>query len=90
MLRGAFLPVLKEFYEAPPYSNGNWGIAVTKAMIGIAVFLDDEALYEEAINFFYHGEDNGRCPTTSLPAGRYRKVDAIKPIVCLVWDVWLR
>lgn len=73
MLRGAFLPVLKEFYEAPPYSNGNWGIAVTKAMIGIAVFLDDEALYEEAINFFYHGEDNGSLPNYIASSGQIQE-----------------
>lgn len=73
MFRGAFLPVLKEFYETPPYSNGNWGIAVAKAMIGMAVFLDDEALYKEAVNFFYRGEDNGSLPNYIAPGGQIQE-----------------
>lgn len=39
MFRNVFLPILSEFYKTKPYTNGNWGIAVTKAQIGISVFL---------------------------------------------------
>ena len=73
MFRTAFLPVLKEFYATPPYSNGNWGIAVTKALIGMAVFLDDEALYEEAVGFFHHGDDNASLPNYIAPSGQIQE-----------------
>ena len=73
MFRRAFLPVLKEFYETPPYSNGNWGIAVTKALVGMAVFLDDETLYKEAVDFFYQGEDNGSLPNYIAPGGQIQE-----------------
>ena len=57
----------------PPYSNGNWGIAVTKALIGMAVFLDDEALYEEAVGFFHHGDDNASLPNYIAPSGQIQE-----------------
>lgn len=73
MFRNAFVPTLKEFYAAPPYSNGNWGIAVTKAFIGMAVFLDDRTMYDEAVGFFRHGEDNGSLPNYIAPTGQIQE-----------------
>ena len=54
MFRNVFLPILSEFYKTKPYTNGNWGIAVTKAQIGISVFLNDTKLYDDALDFFYY------------------------------------
>lgn len=59
MFRKVFQPVLTEFYQKKPYTNGNWGIAVTKAQLAFGVFLNDRTLYDGAIDFFYHGKDNG-------------------------------
>lgn len=73
MFRNVFLPVLKDFYATPAYSNGNWGIAVTKAMIGMAVFMNDRELYDEAINFFYHGDDNGSLPNYVAKSGQIQE-----------------
>ena len=47
MFRKAFIPVFTEFYRTKAYTNGNWGFSVLKGMIGMAVFLDDEDLFNE-------------------------------------------
>ena len=59
MFRNVFIPVLREFFAKPAYTNGNWGTAAIKAFMGFGVFLDDESLYNEAVDFFYNGNDNG-------------------------------
>ena len=49
MFREAFIPVFTKFHAAPAYTNGNWGLSVLKGMVGMGVFLDDRALYREAL-----------------------------------------
>ncbi len=73
MFRQAFLPVLDEFYHTKPYTNGNWGIAVTKAQIGISVFLDDEEGYAKAVDYFYHADDNGSLPRYISQTGQIQE-----------------
>lgn len=73
MFRNVFLPVLTEFYATKPYTNGNWGIAVTKAKIGISVFLNDRNLYDEAVEFFYYGKDNGSLPNYIAESGQIQE-----------------
>lgn len=70
MFRNAFQPVLTEFYQKKPYTNGNWGIAVTKAQLAIGVFLNDRKLYDEAIDFFFNGKDNGTLPNYIAESGQ--------------------
>ena len=59
MLRSVFIPVLDTFFKAKPYTNGNWGTAATKAYMSFGIFLEDEYLYNQAVDFYYHGHDNG-------------------------------
>ena len=59
MLRTVFIPVLDTFFKAKPYTNGNWGAAATKAYMAFGIFLEDEALYNQAVHFYYNGHDNG-------------------------------
>ncbi len=73
MFREVFIPVLTEFYATKPYTNGNWGIAVNKAQIGMAVYLNDRALYDKAIEFFYHGKDNGSLPNYIHESGQLQE-----------------
>ena len=73
MFRNVFLPILSEFYKTKPYTNGNWGIAVTKAQIGISVFLNDTKLYDDALDFFYHGKDNGTLPNYVAETGQIQE-----------------
>lgn len=73
MFREVFQPVLTTFYQTKPYTNGNWGIAVTKTQLAIAVFLNDRKLYDDAIDFFYHGKDNGSLPNYVAETGQIQE-----------------
>jgi hypothetical protein len=59
MVTGIFLPVCDKLYHTPAYTNGNWGGIVTKMYISSAIFLDNEAMYKKAIEFYKNGNDNG-------------------------------
>jgi hypothetical protein len=59
MITGIFLPVCEKFYNTPAYTNGNWGGIVTKMYISSAIFLNNEAMYKKAVDFYYNGNDNG-------------------------------
>jgi hypothetical protein len=70
MFRKVFQPVLSKFFQTAPYTNGNWGIAVAKAQLSFGVFLNDRKLYDDAIDFFYHGKDNGSLPNYIAESGQ--------------------
>ncbi|MCM1225291.1 MAG: alginate lyase family protein, partial [Lachnospiraceae bacterium] len=59
MARTKFLPVMEKFYAAPAYTNGNWGPIVTKAYMAFAIHWDDEDMYNKAVDFYLHANDNG-------------------------------
>lgn len=60
MFNNVFAAELRKFYSRPAYTNGNWGTATIKAMLGISVFLDNEDYFKEALRLFYSkGLDNG-------------------------------
>ena len=59
MFRSVFIPVLDTFFQAKPYTNGNWGAAATKAYMAFGIFLEDLSLYNQAVDFYYNGNDNG-------------------------------
>ena len=73
MFRNVFQPVLTTFYQRKPYTNGNWGAAATKAQEAFGIFLNDKKLYEEAIEFFYHGDDNGSLPNYIAASGQLQE-----------------
>jgi len=56
MLRSVFYPVLQNFR---PCAHGNWDIICMKALMSIAIFNDDTAMFNKVVNYFYHGEGNG-------------------------------
>lgn len=62
MIRNVFLPVLDKFYDTPPYTNGNWGIIVTKAYLAAAILWDDVEMFRKGVKFFFVGNDNGTLP----------------------------
>lgn len=70
MFRNVFQPVLTTFFERKPYTNGNWGIAAAKAQLSFGIFLNDHQLYDDAIDFFYHGDDNGSLPNYIAETGQ--------------------
>lgn len=71
MFREAFLPVFTKFYNTPAYTNGNWGLAVIKSMMGMAVFLDDHELFDESVRRYLDPEfDNGSLPNYIAESGQ--------------------
>jgi hypothetical protein len=59
MITGVFIPVIDQFYNEQPYTNGNWGAIVTKTYMAAAIYLDNDYMYDRANFFFYHANDNG-------------------------------
>lgn len=70
MFRNVFQPVLNRFFQTKPYTNGNWGIAVAKAQLSFGIFMNDRKLYDEAVEFFYRGKDNGSLPNYIAETGQ--------------------
>lgn len=59
LITDLFLPVAEKFYHTKAYTNGNWGPIVTKLYISAAIFLNNREMYNKAIDFYYHANDNG-------------------------------
>lgn len=53
-LRNVWLPTMKDF--APAF-NGNWDAAITATMMAMGVYLDDQALFDRAVNYYQKGPD---------------------------------
>ncbi len=70
MFRRAFLPVLDEFDRQSPYANGNWGAAVNKMRMALAIYTNDRAQYERATHYYLQGADNGSLPNYIGPTGQ--------------------
>lgn len=41
------------------WAHGNWDLACMKGMMAIAIFNDDHAMFNRAVDFFYRGPGNG-------------------------------
>jgi hypothetical protein len=61
MFRVAFCnSLLDSFFNRPAYTNGNWGAASTKAMMGFGIFLNDKDIYQKGVDLYYStNKDNG-------------------------------
>ncbi len=70
MVRRAILPVLDKFEADSPYANGNWGHIVNRCRMAAAIFLEDKALYQHAIDIYLHANDNGSLPNYVGPSGQ--------------------
>ncbi len=62
MVRRAMLPMMEQFEADSPYANGNWGAIVNRCRLACAIFLEDKALYQASIDYFFHANDNGSLP----------------------------
>ncbi len=56
MLREIWYPVIENFH---PSANGNWDASILQTMIAMGVFLDDQEIFDRAVDYFRHGEGNG-------------------------------
>lgn len=67
MLKYAFVPIIDEFEKTKPYTNGNWGIAMNKLKIAIAVFTEDKKMLRAALDYYKGVSDFGKIDNGSLP-----------------------
>lgn len=56
MLMTVYYPLMRPYY---PQANGNWDGAITHSLIAIAIFTDNRALYDNAVDHFKHAPVNG-------------------------------
>lgn len=70
MVCRAILPVIDKFEANSPYANGNWGHIVNRCRMAAAIFLDDKALYQHAIDIYLHANDNGSLPNYVSETGQ--------------------
>jgi len=70
VLRRVFLPVLDEFDRCSPYANGNWGAAVNKMRLSLAVYTNDDKQYARALAYYRGETDNGSLPRYLAASGQ--------------------
>lgn len=56
MVSTVLYPVIENFAT---FANGNWDAACIKGMMAFGVFLNDKAMFDKAVNYYYKGEGNG-------------------------------
>ncbi len=70
MIRRAIVPVIDKFEADSPYANGNWGAIVNRCRMACAIFLGDKVLYQAAIDYHLHANDNGSLPKYVAESGQ--------------------
>jgi hypothetical protein len=66
MLRTIGYPLIQDFQ---PGYNGNWDAIITHSMMDMGVFLDDQAIFDRAANYYRNGVGNGSLPNYVSPDG---------------------
>ena len=56
MLLNVHYEVIKDFF---PAANGNWDTSMIQTMLSIGIFLDNDTIFQKAVNYFLEGEGNG-------------------------------
>ena len=62
MLKRAMIPTMNQFEADSPYANGNWGAIVNRFRMACALVSGDTAMYQAAIDYYLHANDNGALP----------------------------
>ncbi|MDF7808618.1 alginate lyase family protein [Pontiellaceae bacterium B12219] len=57
MFTEVYYPVCENMAD---FANGNWALAALQTVMAIAVFTDDQAMFDRAVDWFYNGPDNAR------------------------------
>ena len=70
MVRRAMLPTIDKFEADSPYANGNWGAIVNRLRMACAIFLEDSVMYQAAIDYYLHANDNGSLPNYISETGQ--------------------
>lgn len=56
MLQKVFYPVIQDFF---PRANGNWDASMIQTMMAMGIFLDDQAMFQRAADYYLKGAGNG-------------------------------
>lgn len=57
MFKDVYYPVCKDMAD---FANGNWALAALQTVMAIAVFTDDQQMFDRAVTWFHRGRDNAR------------------------------
>lgn len=84
MFRNVFVDELNRFFGQKAFSNGNWGAASLKAMMGMGVYLNDTSVFNRAVEFYYsNGIDNGSIANYVNETGQCQESGRDQPHVML-------
>ncbi|MBN8859190.1 MAG: right-handed parallel beta-helix repeat-containing protein [Sphingobacteriales bacterium] len=67
MLMTVYYPLLRYYF---PEANGNWDGAIIHSIMAIAVFTDNRAMFDNAVDHFLHGPVNGSIFKYIYPNGQ--------------------
>jgi hypothetical protein len=67
LLMSSFYPTIRFYYSI---ANGNWDGAILHTLLAIAVFTDNEELFDNATYHFLHGSSNGSLIKYIYPSGQ--------------------
>lgn len=67
MLLETYYPLLRFYFSE---ANGNWDGVIARALLSIAVFMDNQPLFDGAIDHFIHGPANGSLFKYIYPSGQ--------------------
>ena len=70
MLRRAMMPTMDQFEANSPCANGNWGAIVNRFRMACALAIEDKAMYQSAIDYYLHANDNGALPNYVSETGQ--------------------
>lgn len=62
MVRRSMLPNIEAFDARSPFANGNWGAVVNRLRMACGIFLQDSIVYNAAVEYHLHANDNGSLP----------------------------
>ncbi len=67
MMMGVYYPMLRFYFSD---ANGNWDGAMMHSLLSIAVFTDNRQIFDNAIDHFVHGSQNGSLFKYIYPSGQ--------------------
>ncbi|HEY3836186.1 MAG TPA: alginate lyase family protein [Bryobacteraceae bacterium] len=67
LMRTVYFPLMRDFY---PEANGNWDAAMIDSFLSIAIFCDDRALFDRAVEHFLRGGGNAGITRYVYPSGQ--------------------
>lgn len=67
MLMTVYYPLLRFYF---PTANGNWNGGIIQTILAIAIFMDDRAMFNNAIDNFLHSSANGSLFKYIYPNGQ--------------------